>query len=200
MAPQISSPGREPGARSVAESRGRRFLWLAALVAAGVAFSLGLACAAPLAAFAAAGALTLPRRDALMLTAAVWLANQIVGFAFLAYPWTADTLAWGLVLGIVALIATAAGETIARCLDGSNAAVALVATFLGAFAVYEGGLFVVAAGWLGGTQDFALAIVARIFEINAGAFVGLLVLHRLGLSIGIAMRPQSRLFAAARHA
>jgi hypothetical protein len=45
----------------------RHPLWLGWLVAAGVVFSLGLACSVPLAAFAAAAALTLSRRDALLL-------------------------------------------------------------------------------------------------------------------------------------
>src|SRR5215510_1160511 len=83
----------------------RRFLWLAVLVAASVAFTLGLACAVPLAAFAAAAAFTLPRWDALVLIVAVWLANQLVGFAVLDYPWTASTFAWGAALGAVAILA-----------------------------------------------------------------------------------------------
>jgi hypothetical protein len=45
----------------------RHLFWLTLLVGASVAFSLGLACAIPFAAFAAAAALTLSRRDALIL-------------------------------------------------------------------------------------------------------------------------------------
>jgi hypothetical protein len=82
----------------------RRFLWLAAVAAASVAFSLGLACAVPLAAFAAAAALTLSRQDALVLIIAVWLANQLVGFAVLDYPWTTSAFAWGAALGAVAIL------------------------------------------------------------------------------------------------
>ncbi|MDQ6867846.1 MAG: hypothetical protein M3178_05420 [Pseudomonadota bacterium] len=74
---------------------GRRPLWIALLVGASVAFSLGFACAVPLAAFAAIAALTLSRRDAFALVGAVWLANQIAGFAVHHYPVTASTLAWG---------------------------------------------------------------------------------------------------------
>ena len=47
------------------------------LVGASVAFTLGLACAVPLAAFAAAAALTLSRWDALVLVVAVWLASTL---------------------------------------------------------------------------------------------------------------------------
>jgi hypothetical protein len=47
---------------------------------ASIAFSLGFACATPFAAFAAAASLIMNRRDAMLLVALVWLANQGVGF------------------------------------------------------------------------------------------------------------------------
>ena len=84
----------------------RHLIWLTLLVAASVAFSLGFACAVPLAAFAAAAALTLSSADALVLILLVWLANQLVGFSVLGYPWTVSTFAWGMVLGVVAVLAT----------------------------------------------------------------------------------------------
>ncbi len=62
------------------------------------------------AAFAAATALTLNTRDALLLTVALWLANQIVGFGLMGYPWDGSTLLWGAVLGVVALLSTAAAR------------------------------------------------------------------------------------------
>jgi hypothetical protein len=178
----------------------RLALWLLLLIASSIALSLGFACAVPFAAFAAVAALTLDRSNALLLIGGVWLANQIVGFAVLDYPWTADTFAWGIVLGIVAILATVAAWTIARRFGGSAAVVASPLAFAGAFIVYEVGLFVVAATLLGGTEDFAWAIVARIFEINAAAFVGLLVINRLGVATGLAARPATRLSAMERHA
>src|SRR5712692_7098304 len=75
-------------------------VWLAMLVAASAAFSFVFACATPFAAFGAAAALTLSRRDALRLTVAVWLANQVLGYAVLKYPWTANSFAWGAVLAV----------------------------------------------------------------------------------------------------
>lgn len=38
--------------------------------------------------------------------------------------------------------------------------------------------------FLGGVQDFTGDIVARIFAINGGAFVGLLALHWLAVTVG----------------
>ncbi|HEY1505455.1 MAG TPA: hypothetical protein VGF92_14200 [Stellaceae bacterium] len=64
----------------------RHVAWLAVLVAASVAFTFGFACAVPFAAFGAATALTLNTRDALLLTVALWLVNQIVGFGLIGYP------------------------------------------------------------------------------------------------------------------
>jgi hypothetical protein len=167
----------------------RHLLWLVVLVGASVAFSLGFACAVPLAAFAAAAALTLSRHDALVLIVAVWLANQLVGFTVLDYPWTASTFAWGAALGTVAILATLAGQWTARHSRGTGRAVSYLATFLVAFAVYEAALFAVSATLLGGTEIYTAAIQGRILAVNAAAFVGLLVLHRLAVSAGFAVRP-----------
>ena len=96
----------------------RKPAWIALLVAASVAFTLGFACATPLAAFAAVAALTMTRRDALLLVGLVWLANQCVGFSVLHYPWTAECLAWGAGLGVIALFSVFAAEFSARRLSG----------------------------------------------------------------------------------
>ena len=183
--PALDRPvGQSIGAPSEARDW-RHPLWLALLVAASVAFSLGLACAVPLAAFAAAAAVSLPRRDALLLILLVWLANQLVGFTVLHYPWTASTFTWGVVLGAVAILATLAGQWTAGRLVDARRAFTLTATFLIAFAVYEAALFVVSATLLGGTEIYTAAIQGRIFAINAAAFVALLALSHLAISVGL---------------
>jgi hypothetical protein len=178
----------------------RPALWLALLVIATVAFTLGLACAMPFAAIGAAAAMTLARRDALILTAAAWLANQIVGFAFLSYPMTADSITWGIVLGVVAVLTTLAALELTRRVARQGSVIAALVSFAGAFVVYEGGLFLVSATWLGGTEDFAPAIVAYILAINAGAFLGLMILHGAGVAIGLASKQPLRQLAGAPHA
>jgi hypothetical protein len=167
----------------------RHWLWLAVLVGASVAFTLGLACAVPLAAFAAAAALTLSRQDALVLVLAVWLANQLVGFTVLDYPWTASTFAWGAVLGAVAILSTVAGRWAARHSTDAGRIISYTATFLVGFVVYEGALFAFSATLLGGTEIYTAAIQGWIFAVNGAAFVGLLVLHRLAVSVGFAVTP-----------
>jgi len=164
----------------------RHWLWLALLPAASVGFTFGFACAVPFAAFGAIAALTLTRRDALLLTVALWLVNQIIGFTVLQYPWDGMTFTWGAVLGGVAVLSTAAAQAVIR---GRGGVPAWLASFAAAFIVYEGGLYLVSAVALGGTEDFTVEIVARIFAINAAAFVGLLAASLLiaaagGIAVG----------------
>jgi len=166
-------------------SAGRRHhLWLALLIAASLAFSLGFACAVPFAAFGAISAMTLPRRDALLLTVALWLINQVIGFAVLHYPWDGMTLAWGAILGGIAVLSTAAAQAAPQ---GQGLVVTAAASFAAASVVYEGGLYLISAA-MGGTDDFAAAVVARILEINAAAFVALLaaaLLAAMGFRAGV---------------
>jgi hypothetical protein len=109
----------------------------------------GLTCALPLAAFAAAAALSMSRRDAVLLILLVWLANQLVGFTVLDYPWTVSTFAWGAALGIVAILATMASQWTAKPLAHARRAVSFPATFLIGFTVYESILFAFSATFLG---------------------------------------------------
>ncbi|WP_036262176.1 hypothetical protein [Methylocapsa aurea] len=176
----------------------RRPLWIALLVAASVAFTLGFACAAPLAAFAGVAALTMPRQQALLLVGLVWFANQAVGFGVLHYPWTADTLAWGAGLGAVALLATLTAEWGAKRSSGLHPILSSTLAFLLAFAIYEGLLFAASLISQSGVEDYAPAIVGRIFAINAAAFIGLLAVNRLGASIGLVIEPRPQIAADAQ--
>lgn len=181
-------------------SNWRRYFWLVLLIAASVATSLGFACAVPLAAFAAAGALTLPRRDALLLVGAVWFTNQVVGFSVLDYPWTANSIAWGVALGLVAVLSTVAAFGAARYLDGVAPVGRTTAAFFVSFVVYEGALFTIAAVLLGGTEDFTPAIIGRIFAINAIGMAALFVANRLGAVIGLVAPVGLHLSPIERHA
>jgi hypothetical protein len=167
----------------------RHVLWLAVLVAASVGFTFGFACAVPFAAFGAATAMTLNTRDALVLTIALWLTNQIIGFGLMGYPWDASTFLWGAVLGVVALLSTAAARIASVRLAAASYGSILAGSFAASFIVYEGSLYLVSATWLGGTEDFAPSIVAYIAGLNILALVGLLVLERLGRLLGLASAP-----------
>jgi len=185
---------------SSASANWRRLVWLGLLISASVAFSLGLACATPFAAFAAAAALTLPQRDALVLVTSVWFANQLVGFTVLHYPWTANTFAWGVALGIVAVLTTLASQWAVKRSAAAARVFSSAVTFLVAFAVYEAALFALSVGLLGGAEVFTGAIQGRISVINVAGFIGLLALNRLAATVGLVANTGSTLSAAARSA
>lgn len=184
------------GAAPGDHSSWRQSFWLALLVLASVAFSRGFACVTPFVAFAVAAALIFNRRQGIALVLGVWLANQIVGYGFLAYPWTADSLAWGLAIGVASLLATVAARGLASAMVGLARP---VVAFLAAFAIYEGALYAVALA-LGGTQNFSLGIDAGVFGVNAGALLGLFVLERIGVMVGLARRTSARQWLRARRA
>ena len=166
----ISSPGE--------------FIWLILLLLSSLVFTLGFSCATPLAAFGAIAAVAFSRRDALILCGAVWFVNQVVGYTILRYPWSVNSVSWGLVLGGVTIIGSLSSGWIYRH-SKTPYLLRLVVTFITAFAVFEVALFAVALFALGGLQDFTVDIVIRIFAINGGAFVGLLVLHWLAVTVGL---------------
>ncbi len=152
-------------------------VWLGFLAMASVTFTLAFACAAPLAAFAAMSALTLKWRSAAIFTGIVWLINQAVGFAFLSYPLTANSLSWGAVIGIAAIAATLAAHWSAAPFEKFPKTALPLAAFLMAFAVYELTLYAAAATYLGATEDFTPAIIGEIFETNAIAMVVFVLLR-----------------------
>ncbi len=159
----------------------RPYAWIAILVCVSVALSLGLACAMPFAALAAVAALTLTRRDALLLVGLAWLANQAVGFGALHYPRESDTLAWGLALLAVSMLATlGAGINVRRFGALPKIAVALV-VFVPAFAIYEGLLVLVTISVSGAMEAYEPEVVAKIFAVNGAVFVALLAASRLRL-------------------
>jgi hypothetical protein len=164
----------------------RCYFWLALLLCCSVAFSLSFACATPFAAFSAIAALTLNRRDSAVVTAGVWFTNQVVGFTLLKYPGTVSCVAWGIALGLAAIIATFAARWVTGVLVGRAWIARYAAAFLAAFAVFEGILFLVGLLILGVMEGFSLAIVSWIFAINGGAFLGLSILNRCARGLGLA--------------
>jgi hypothetical protein len=161
-----------------------KFIWLILLLLSSLVFTLGFSCATPLAAFEALAAVAFSRRDALILCGAVWFVNQIVGYTVLKYPWNVNSVGWGAVLGAATIIATLSSGWIYRHSKTHNL-LRLVIAFITAFAVFEVALYLVALFVLGGVQDFTADIVVRFFAINGGAFVGLLALHWLAITVGL---------------
>lgn len=166
------------------QSHWRMPVWIALLVVASVVFSLGFACAAPLAAFAAAAAITLPRKEAFWLVGAAWLANQVVGYGLLNYPQTTDSFIWGLSIGVTAILSLGAAQWTLQIMQGKHRFMQPVVIFLAAFAVYEGLLFLAAQTPLSGDGNFTAGIVGQVFLLNALAFAGVLALSQISRNTG----------------
>ncbi|MEJ0049938.1 MAG: hypothetical protein WDN02_01745 [Methylovirgula sp.] len=158
-------------------------LSLATLMAASVAFSLGLACAVPLVAFAALGALTLDRRMGLLIIIGIVAANQILGFTVLHYPHDAATVAWTPAFLFVGIIATLTAFWTKRRCAGLHPTVTVLATFVAAFACYEGGFFLISLLTRSGLYAYAPSIILRILETNALAFAGLWLIRRIAMAL-----------------
>jgi hypothetical protein len=80
--------------------------WTFLLVAIG-AFSSVIYPHPPFVAFGAIAGTTLKPKRAILVALSIWLVNQVVGYTVRQYPWSADSLLWGLMLGLGTLIVTA---------------------------------------------------------------------------------------------
>ena len=152
--------------------------------------SFPLACAAPFAAFAVVAAAILPVRPALLVVTGAWLVNQTIGFGALHYPTDASTIAWGFIIGVAALVATAASSAVLRALPQGRSLLVLAFTLVCAYAAYELALLA-ATLFLGGEGAFTAAIVTRLGLLSAAWLAGLVAaceIVRLIDPLGRAMR------------
>ena len=166
----------------------RRWLWILLLTAASVFVTLGMACATPFAALATVAALHLSRRDGLALIGIAWLADQGVGYGLLGYPVTANSLAWGVILGVGAFVALLAAQALADRLPARGGMLAGSLAFAGAFVTYQAVLFVAAAVLESGSEAFSLPVVGWVLRVNLLSLAGLLILYRLAVWIGLVTR------------
>jgi hypothetical protein len=164
-------------------------LWVGLVAGLSVLGSLAFACAAPLAAIAALAATKMRAAEGLALVAAAWLANQLVGYLLLDYPQTFESFAWGAAIGIAALAGFAAAHAVSRA--GMPEVAALLLALGAAFVAYEATLFAATAVLSSSEEAFSIAIVGRIFAINAIAFAGLVLLHRGAIALHV-LRPAGR--------
>ena len=160
----------------------KRFVWGGILTVLTVASTLAVACGTPFAALATLAALFLPRRDAFVLIAVNWLANQAIGFGLLHYPLNWDCYRGGINLGIAALLSTMAALLAQGALRNVATTVRAIGSFAVAFVAYEGTLFLMSPA--GSMADFAAPVVLYIFYVNAVAFVALLLLQTAASALG----------------
>ena len=168
----------------------RRNVWLGFLIIASMASNFVFACATPFAALATVSVMTLALNEALCFMLMVWLANQLVGFSFLGYPHTLDSLLWGAAIGAGAMAATlVARMTVVRCKAiGHEFRLAIV--FAAAFVAYELMLVLAALTPLGGLNEFTFQILWQVFSVDAVALMVLCGLNRLACALGLAALPE----------
>jgi hypothetical protein len=159
-----------------------------ALIVSGcVCLSPVFACATPFAALATLAALRTGLRSALLIVAAVWLANQAIGYGLLGYPRAWNSVEWGLSMGISACF----GVLAARALTTLRPApLAISLPFMAAFAVYEAGLYATAFILPGGSGGFTPSVIGYVFLVNAGGLVVLMLSYHLIVAIGRAVGGQ----------
>ena len=153
-------------------------VWAVVLTLAVILGSLALSCVAPLCALAVALATTLGLRASLSVMALVWVVNQAIGFTLFHFPRTANSLWWGLAIGIAALsiviVARAAMRRTSHWSPWLRVCLALIASI----AFYEAVLFG-AASILGGRDMFTLSIVSQVALINAAWLLAIVVLNEI---------------------
>ena len=154
------------------------FVWIVILALACVAGSFVLSCVMPFVALAVALACTIRLGAAVKTMAIIWLTNQFVGFVFLHYPRTSNSVLWGLAIGMAALLSTLVASMAIKRAAFLASMARLVLAFLLSYAVYEIALGV-AGLFLGSVDTFSPAIIAQLAFVNFVWLVGLIVLNEL---------------------
>jgi hypothetical protein len=170
---QVSTSGAE-----------RRLIWIGFLTVATLLATGVLACAVPFAALAALAALDTEHNDGPLLVGAVWLANQVYGFAVLGYPMEAQALGWGLFMGVGAIAGYYAARAAVSGLSPYGPVPMLLGSLLVAFLAYEAALFVGTLALPRGEGAFNYDVLTYVSTVEVIAFIVLLVAHRLAVATG----------------
>jgi len=167
-------------------------LWSAGLVALVLGGCLLIGCLEPLVAVAVIAAGAVPLGRALLLTAVVWLAGQAIGFGLHDYPRDAQTISWGVGLGVAALVAVIAAATTLRVFKGGPTWLRAGAAFVAAFVVNQ--LVILGVEQvITGACTVRPGVISLVGGVNAAWLAGLLALdaalRRTSLSLPAFGRP-----------
>ncbi|WP_374471441.1 hypothetical protein [Phenylobacterium sp.] len=152
-------------------------LWSAGLLVTVVGGCLALACLEPLVAVAVLAAGALPIGRALLVTAAVWLAGQAVGFGLHDYPVDRMTIGWGIGLGVAAMVSTVAAAAALAHLRGRPAWFRAGIAFVAAFVVDQLALLGVQQV-VQGSCEIVPGVITQVGLINAAWLAALLALDQ----------------------
>jgi len=153
-------------------------LWTFLLVAIG-AFSSVIYPHPPFVAFGAVVGITLKPKRAILVAMSIWLVNQVYGYTLRQYPWSADSLLWGFMLGlgtlIVAALALLRPTFSQRTLRGH--CLWLCAVTLIGFAVFQS--LILSVNWLLTGSHTLTSAIARGILINTTIWITALALIHL---------------------
>ena len=171
--------------------RGASTLWVALLTGASSVTTLALGCATPFPSLAALAAVHMHRRDGLALMLLAWAVSQFVGFALLAYPHDATTIAWGAGLGTAAVGSALASYAALGALRYRSVAARLSLAYAAGFTAFKA----IILGWalvLGGLHTaMAPDLLVEQFVRNAAILIGLYALYRALVAIGVPVPPHA---------
>ena len=162
-----------------------RPVWMVLIVAGGACLSPFFACVTPFAAVATVAALKLGGRDAFASVGLVWLANQVIGYGFLAYPVTWDSGAWGVAIGASSGLAVIVAKGLS---SADRVPLAISLPFVGAFAAFELGLYLAGVVLPVSDAAFRASVIGNVFLVNAAALCGLLAVYSSAAGLGIVGR------------
>ena len=166
------------------------------LTVASTVTTWALACATPFPALAALAALHMHRRDGVALALAAWVAAQAVGFGLLGYPHDPSTLGWALGLGVAAVASAVAAHAVAGRLSHRSFVIRLGLAYGAAFVAFKAVIALFALKLGGMAISLAPALAATQFVRNGAILLGLLVLYRGLVAIGVPAAPAMRPAAA----
>jgi hypothetical protein len=151
----------------------RTGLWSAGLVTLVLGGCLLIGCLEPLVAVAVIAAGALPLRRALLLTGAVWLSGQAIGFGLHHYPRDAQTISWGVGLGVAAFASAVAAAATLKSSAGRPIWLRAGAAFVAAFVANQ--LVILGAEQIvTGACEVRPGVISLVGAVNAAWLAGLL--------------------------
>ncbi len=191
----MAARGKGMGMTNEMSARGASTLWILLLTAVSTITTLVLACATPFPALAALAAVHMHRRDGVLLMLAAWAVSQGIGFGMLHYPHDATTLGWAVALGTAAIVSALAASSIAGRLS-SAFPVRLALAYVAGFVAFKAIVFLWSLGLGGAATALSPSIMANQFLRNGAILIGLLILYRALVALGVPAAPSVRTAAA----
>lgn len=175
---------------TTSSDRSASTLWIVLLAAASIVTTLALACATPFTALAALAATQMRQRDGIALMVLAWAASQAVGFGALAYPHDAGTMLWAVALGMAAVASVVAARAVVARAGPQGDLARIALAYVAATLAFKLVILLWSFGLGGVATTLSPAINARQFVRNGAILVGLVILYRGLVALGLPAAPR----------